>query len=213
MNLLVDAIYILSHLPLIIMIIGIILSTINLKHFTKKEYPLYTLLILSLLNDIAGRILGEIYKNNLITIPIYGIFLLLCMFFFFYYSGMKYKVVNYLILGILLIFNIYELFTINFSEFKEFQSYSNSIHSVYFLILTIFQLIYNLDNPKFNSKLNYFLMAFFALNALISLPLNLLVNYKFTSIYIMWFANVVLFTIFYSYISMYLWNLGKTQKR
>ena len=194
------------------MIIGTISSTLNYKHFTKNELPLYILLILSLINDITGRILGELYKNNLITIPIFGIYLLVCMFFFFYYSGMKHKVVNYFIVGILLIFNIHELFTINFSDFKEFQSYSNSINSVYFLILTIFQLLNNLDNPKFNSKLNYFLMAFFAINSLISLPLNLLVNYTFTSVYIMWFANVVLFTIFYSYLSIYLWNLGKTQR-
>lgn len=198
----------------IITLIGIILGIYYFKNLNKAKRILVYLLIFSLTSEIFSYISAKLFGSNLIFLNIYGIIELSLIYCYLRTNALSFKKkfdIGYLIL---LLFNIYELFNIDYQNFDMFQAYSRSINSIFLLVTSIIIIIDKLNKDKFDpsNKIYFALPCFLVVNALLYLPMNILINFKDIRVFIVWFANTLNITIFFSIIIYQIWKFGKVQK-
>lgn len=194
--------------------IGIIVGIYYYKNLNKAKRILIYLLINSLFIEILSYISAKFFGSNLIFLNIYAIIELSLIYLFLRTNFFPYKKAFDIAYFILLLFNIYELLNIDYQNFDMFQSYSRSLNSIFLLITSIVVIIDKLNKDKFDpsNKIYFALPCFLVVNALLYLPLNVLINYKDIRVYIVWVTNSLNISIFYSIIIYQIWKFGRAQK-
>lgn len=177
---------------------------------------MFAYLLMSLTIDIASRIVLAQFGNNLIFLPLYSAFELLIIASIFHQLGTKSMLLVPLVsLG--LIYITVELIYIDSYNVRSFQSYAKIASSFVLVILALQFFIQKLKLDKEISKdiqqLNVAILVYFALNLVLLLPINLLINQIATSIIYIWYAYFGATIVFYSYLSYFIWKNGKTRKR
>lgn len=198
----------------VITIIGIIIGFFYFKKINSAKRILLYLLIASLGTEILSYISARLFGSNLIFLNMYAIIELTLIYSFLRtntFSLRKFFDIGYLIL---MMFNIYELMNIDYQNFDMFQAYSRSLNSIFLLIAAIVIIIDKLNKDAFDpsNKIYYALPFFLVVNALLYLPMNILINFKDIRVYIVWLANTLNISIFFSIIIYQIWKLGRVQK-
>lgn len=217
MELLLLLIDLFSYISPIIIVIGLIMGFYVLKNKDKRSSSLLKILAFllgSLLIDILSRLSSKFLGSNLFFINIYSLFELIILFYYLKTKKRLFPKWYIFVFFALIAFNLYELLTVDFINFMEFQSYSKTINSLFLLIVTI-TLILNIirfDRDDLMNSILFILPIYLTINAIIGLPLNLLVNFIDETVYYMWWVNCLNVITFYSVIIFSIWKFGKTRK-
>lgn len=198
-----------------IMLLFLIVYTIKVAHKTVYKYIVLGYLITCLLFDIAGHILGNIYSNNLIIIPCFG---LLELFFFsvLYFHLTKKRFCLIITIPTVIYFFI-ELINSNYFDAHNFQSYIRFLSSFTIVILSISYFFMLLKNKwkQYNFAfflLNSCLLIYSSFSSLYYLPINLLINWDSQTKFWFWMMNMTLTLIFYIVNTHVICSLGKKKQ-
>ena len=186
------------------------------KWLDRKSKWILIYLIVSLGIDIASRIVSTYNENNLIILPLYSVLELLIIASIYCHLGVKKMLLIPLtVLGAIYI--VGEIVYIDSYNVKSFQSYAKIASSFVIVLLALQFFTQKLKSDKEISpelqRLDLVMLAYFALNLLLLLPINLMINQIATSIIYIWYAYLGATVLFYSYLSAFLWKNGKTRKQ
>lgn len=201
----------------IILVIACAMGIYKYKQLNAISKLLLLLLGLSLLCDIASRILAIVYKNNLIITIIYPFVNLACLYWIYqkYFFDKPKKVITWL-LGLSSIFWLYDLWNFEMKNYKEFSPYSITLINCTIIILCIQYLFYLIENEKTRNKkvikFNSINLFFFAYNLIFLLTINLHVNLPDQSILFIWGTNTFINALYYSYLGTQVWKNGMILK-
>ena len=124
------------------------------------------------------------------------------------------------IIGLLALLGIiYLLVEVNFIDMDKtaFQTYSRVVVSflIVGMILRYFweRVITSEVVSKKNLNLNFGILIYFALNVVLLLPVNLLINIGSDSVIYLWYIYLSTTVLFYIYITYHLWRNGKKPKQ
>lgn len=194
--------------------IGIIMGIYYYKKLNKAKRILIFLLVASLSIEVFSYISAKLIGSNLIFLNIYAMIELSLIYSYLRTNTFPYRKVFDFAYLILFAFNVYELINIDYQNFDMFQSYSRSINSIFLLITSIVLIIDKLNKDKFDpsNKIYFALPCFLVVNALLYLPINVLINYKDIRVYVVWITNSLNISIFFSIIIYQTWKFGRTQR-
>lgn len=205
---------VLLALPALASFIGIIITSFILKKLTLTSKYIYLYLIIAFTTDMLSRYLA-LNDNNLILVPIFG-FLELTLFAMIYKTILfKENRLFIYIIAICLLFILIDIFTCNPSNVQNFHSYGRVLDGFTITFLSLYFYWKIINTPYKHNKLtqlNTAIFLFFLLNSIWFLTTNFLVNISYKIIFSLWIINIIAMTIFYSFLSFYLWKNGKTQK-
>jgi hypothetical protein len=206
----------LTYTSPIVLIIGSSCGIYLLGSIDAKSKRILTYLLVSLGADVVSRIVLANSGNNLIVLPIYSVFELLIIASLYYHLGIK-KALLIPLVALGAIYIIGEIIYIDSSNVKTFQSYAKIVSSFVIVLLALQFFIEKLKSENEISqstrRLNSAILAYFALNLILLLPINLLINQIASSIIYIWYAYLGATVLFYSYLSVFIWKNGKTQKQ
>ncbi|NOQ72197.1 MAG: hypothetical protein GQ574_09365 [Crocinitomix sp.] len=198
----------------------IIIGAIKYKRIETHFKVLWFYLILSLVANIGMKLLGDVFGNNLILIPLFGFFeLALFTILYMYYMNLGKLRVTILVLSLLGGgYILYECCTVNIAEPGEFQSYARAVDA---FIIVVFSMIYFFDKLSKGTdlndsalQLNAKILVFFSLNLIFLLPMNFLIGENSINLkFYFWFAYISIVTLFYLIITFSIWKNGRTPKR
>lgn len=141
----------------------------------------------------------------------------LSLFITFFYSFIKTKKALFatVLLGILYILS--EIIYIDTYDVKAFQSYSKIASSFLIVFIVLYKITWQIIKDKIVAQkeqyVNYAILLNFALNLLLLLPINLLVNSSSALVTSIWIAYLVITVLFYLYLSYTIWKNGKSRKQ
>ena len=205
--------YITSLLPAIL---GILILYAGTKvPFNAVKLALLGYLMTSLGFHFIGEFLGKNYHNNLVLIPIFGVVELawFSLIYYFMTSNRLYFLIN--IPSFICL--IYELNTINFYQLEQVVSYTRFVSTLSLLLLALFYCFTVLKN-RWKTYLpslfifNAALLIYASFTCLYYLPLNLLLNGKSESKFLLWFINIIITLLFYIIITNVLCRTSGKEK-
>ncbi|MEM6722218.1 MAG: hypothetical protein AAF611_23020 [Bacteroidota bacterium] len=173
----------------------------------------------SLFISLAAYFFGKLIGNNLF---LFFVLTLLELFVFMklYHLLIKKKklVLGLAVFGILL--TIADIVYVSAFELRLFQPYSKILATlliVFLALIYFFELIKTGEN-LYKSKnhylyLNSMILCFFAIQFLVFLPLNFLVNVDRQMADYVFVTNAFVLNIFYLYLTYFIWKRGRNQKR
>ncbi len=206
----------LAYASPLVLFVGTFVGIYWFKWLDRKSKWILIYLIVSLGIDIASRIVSTYNENNLIILPLYSVLELLIIASIYCHLGVKKMLLIPLtVLGAIYI--VGEIVYIDSYNVKSFQSYAKIASSFVIVLLALQFFTQKLKSDKEISpelqRLNLVMLAYFALNLLLLLPINLMINQIATSIIYIWYAYLGATVLFYSYLSAFLWKNGKTRKQ
>lgn len=202
----------------IVLFIGILRSLLFYKLLDKAHKILLFYLIICFLTDISSRLYGHFYKNNLVFIVLFGllelvIFSLLYQIVYFDKKNRPLCVISFL--GA--VFILWELLHINTSSIHQFQSYSRVVDCSIIVgsaLMLLFEKIKQNEGPNLLLiRLNSVILIYFSTNLLLLLPINFLINTSSELKFYLWFANLILTTLFYFFLIGEIWKNGQNLKQ
>jgi len=197
---------------------GILLGLFYLKHLLPLQKSLIFFFLIAFIFDLLMRTWGSSNGNNLILIPLFGLFELI--FFSILYAWLllpKYA----LLIGVLsllgVLFISFECSTLKPADILNFQSYSRAVESfliIVFSILFYFHFFLKQNNEKQKYlTLNGVILSFFSINLILLLPINFLINHNSNLVFYLLSFNIFVTALFYCFLVLFLWKNGKIQKR
>lgn len=209
--------YYLTHCSPAILLFGIVVGILYYSKLERIHRLLTIFLALALIVDLISRLVGELYGNNLILIPIYGLLELLFWAYLYFSCLITLKNNLFLIpLGILVLYNLYEITVLFNVEPKDFNSNSRVFDSLAIVIISIVFYIQQIVKDNFEKQrimfLNTIVFAFYSLNLILYLPINYLINETSNIKFHFWSISLVLTLVFYSLIVHMIWKHGKNHK-
>lgn len=202
-----------------VLLVGTSVGLYHYKRLTNVAKLLWYFLLGSLLIDLTGRLLEELFSNNLIVL--FALTLLeLFIFLKLYYNLTQKKklVVCLFILGIL--YTIIESIYINTNDVSLFQPYAKALGPLLIVgmaLLFFFELIRD-EKTLFKNESDYFvlnstILCFFSLQFLVFLPLNFLVNTDIQLTGYILIGNIFFMILFYIYLTYFIWKRGRNLKQ
>jgi hypothetical protein len=201
----------LSSIPLWI---AFILSVIVYKKLDPLHKSLRTYLFLMLVVDITSKVLGRVYNNNLILLPIFSFVEL--AFFIYFYNVYLLKKRNYVLMGIgltglmFIIAEFLQYFIFNTLDIKQFQPYAKVTDNFIIVLMALtfyLQKMNDFRETKWdNLRLNTVILIFFTLNAIMFLPYNFIINSTGDAKFYIWTINMIIMLLFYTYLAIAIWR-------
>jgi hypothetical protein len=207
----------LTWLSPFILLVGTVAGVCYYKALDPEYKTLvYYLFVMSLI-DLASRWCGLVYGNNLFFIPVLGFSEIFIFSLVYYFIGFKNdpKLIYLLLMvnSAALIFSILEIFEAAAFVIKDFQLYSKAANSLFIIIFAAIFFIRDIRKNQSPKKhifiLNSGILAFFSLNIIIFLPLDLLINENSVYRFYIWFTNLVLTLLFYCFLIYAIWKNGR----
>ncbi len=207
----------LTYCSPIILLLGVILGLVYFSRLERVYRLLLLFLVMSLVIDITSRLVGRFYQNNLILIPIYGLFeLLILSRVYIKYLKIVKNSAWYFVIGALVVYNIYEIINLFNVEPKDFNSHSRVFDSLALVVMSIVfyikQIVDDIPARPGFLFLNTVIFAFHSLNLILYLPINFLINENSDVKFHFWYASLVITLVFYSSIIRMIWKHGKNHK-
>jgi hypothetical protein len=201
----------------LILFFGVVAGAYFRRYLDERNRFLVIYLSICLTIDMVSRIIGELYRNNLIFIVIFSLLELLFFYFFYQVCFFQRRIRMYaLVTGLASLYMIYEMFTLKDVAPAEFQPYSKVICSFIIIIMSINCLFDSIRKEQQDSaiiKLSSVFVIYFSLNLIFFLPVNFLINVASSVKFYFWFANLLLTFSFYIFLSREIWKNGSTQRR
>ncbi|MEL1242815.1 hypothetical protein AAEO56_00965 [Flavobacterium sp. DGU11] len=202
-----------------ILLAGTITGVCYYKSLDSEYKTLVYYLFAMLCIDIGSRWCGLVFGNNLFFIPVLGFTEILLFSIVYYFIGFKnVPKLRYLLLIInsaALIFSVLEIFKTAAFVTKDFQLYSKAVNSLFIIVFAAIFFIQDIRKNKIPKKhifiLNSGILVFFSLNIIIFLPLDLLINENSVYKFYIWFTNLLLTLLFYSFLIYAIWKNGRIQ--
>ncbi|WP_298512568.1 hypothetical protein [uncultured Kordia sp.] len=173
----------------------------------------------SLLIDLSSRLLAEIIGNNLVLFFVLTA-LELFIFLKLYYDLTKKKKLVIGLAAFGTIYTIIESIYVNTTNVKLFQPYAKALGPLLIVSMALiffFELIRDEENLYKNEGdyflLNSMILCFFALEFLIFLPMNFLINMDIQLAGYVWVSNVFFLILFYLYLTYFIWKRGRNLKQ
>lgn len=210
----------LEYLTLIspfLLFVGMVIGVAFYSKLEDSHRLLVIYLFVAFLIDILSRLMGIYYNNNLILIPLFGLFelLLLSRLYFKHLIPVKSGVWSILI-AFLVVFNLVEIVLLFDVTPEDFSGYSRALDSLAIVILSIVFYLKQIANDQELKPgfffLNTLIFVFHSLNLILYLPLNFLINENSNVKFHFWSISLVLTLIFYISIIRILWTYGKNPK-
>ena len=207
--------YILTYGSPLTLLLGGILGLIYFKHLNRTHRLLLLYLAVSLGFDFTARTMANFNNNNLILWPLLSIVELLI------FSGIYIKIIKTKLLWIATalgsIFIVYEIINIDAYNTSAFQPYSKVVSSFLIVFFILYNFILHIRSDKDISRINQFLnsvvLGYFALNIILLLPINFLINEKSGLTMYIWTAYLIITILFYTCLTVLICKNGKTRKR
>jgi len=203
----------------LVLFIGTSVGLYYYKRLDKVAKLLLYFLIGSLLIDLSSRLLAEIIGNNLfLFFVLTWLELFVFMKVYYYLTRKKKLLIRIATFGVL--YTLIESIYVNAVEVKVFQPYSKALGPLFIVIMALiffFELIRDEEKLYKNEGdyfvLNSMVLCFFALEFLIFLPLNFLINTDIFLAGYVFVGNVVFLILFYLYLTYFIWKRGRNQKQ
>lgn len=210
---------IITHASPLVLFIGTSVGIYFYKHLDVIGKLLFLYLAGSLLIDLSSRLLAEIIGNNLFLFFVLTLLELFVFLKLYYHLTQKKKlVIGVAVLGV--VYTLVESIYINVADVKVFQPYSKALGPLLIVIMALFfffELIKDEENLYKNEGdylvLNSTVLCFFALEFLIFLPLNFLINTAIELAGYVFVGNVFFLILFYVYLTYFIWKRGRSQKQ
>ena len=108
--------------------------------------------------------------------------------------------------GAVILLNLYEFVFTDFSNEVTYQCYSKPLNTLVLFVHFIFIILKNVENgiQNIDTKFSNLLLLYLAVNCIVNLPLNILVNYNDTLIFVVWIINCFNVIILYSSLLWYI---------
>lgn len=203
----------------LVLIIGSSVGLYFFKRLDKVSKLLFFYLIGSLAIDLFSRFLGNLVGNNLVLFFVLTI-LELFIFLKLYYDLTKKKKLVIGLAAFGTIYTIIESIYVNTTNVKLFQPYAKALGPLLIVLMALiffFELIRDEENLYKNEDdclvLNSMILCFFALEFLIFLPLNFLINTDVQLAGYVWISNVFFLILFYLYLTHFIWKRGRNPKQ
>lgn len=209
-----------TYLCPVILFIGIAIGVNFYKKLDILHKILLFYLIIMFILDVLSRIIGYIYGNNLIFIPIGGFFELLGFSTFYYFLGINESVSKKtaLIVTVFLtfLFTLWEIYKVYNAPVEQFESYTTVIATLFIVLLSLgFFLGKILKRKEISTNifmLNSGILIFFSLILIIFLPIDFLIHDNTGLKFYFWFANLIFTLVFYTFLSLSIWKNGKIRE-
>ena len=203
-----------GYLSPLILLVGVIIGLVYYKRLNQSSRLVFYYLIVCLATDILGQVMYIITDNNLILWVLFAIAELL-IFSNFFYKKLKMKKLVMFMAGMGIVYMIMEFIFID-TNATSFQAYSKVISS--FLIVLMVILLFwekmraakSID--KSEMKLMFGILVYYALNVVLLLPINFLINNGSSTVIYVWYIYLVATIFFYSLLTFLLWKNGRTLK-
>lgn len=186
-----------------------------LKYLSKSYKLILSYLAISLIIDITSRIMAGMNNNNLILWPILS--LIEINIFSLVFIPIIRKKFLWIFTAIASVYIIYEIIIIDSFNASSFQPYAKIISSAIIVLYLLIVLIQRIKNESILSRkeqvFNLTILCYFALNVVLLLPINFLINENPEITIYIWTTYLILTILFYSCLSILLWKNGKNQKR
>lgn len=207
--------YILTYGSPLTLLLGGIFGLIYFKYLNRSHRLLLLYLLVSLGFDFTARTMANFNNNNLILWPLLSIVELAI------FSGIYIKIIKTKLLWIATAFGstfiIYEIINIDTYNTSAFQPYSKVVSSFLIVFFILYNFILHLKSDKDISRINQFLnsivLGYFALNIILLLPINFLINEKSGLTMYIWTAYLIITILFYTCLTVLICKNGKTRKR
>ena len=197
--------------------LGIVLGIYFFSCLTTIYRYLLFYLVVCLGVDILSRVLGELYGNNLALIIVFSFFELMCFYFLFRRCYFKRRVLRHSIMVLLASLYMFgEIFLLYNVSVQEFQSYSKTLGSFVIVLMTVDFMFELVRGKNLNNRLlraNSIFIFYFSINMIFFLPINFLINVPSSIKFYLWYANLFVTVLFYSFIVWELWRNGLKQKQ
>lgn len=207
--------YILTYGSPFTLLIGGIFGMYYLKYLSKSYKLILSYLAISLIIDITSRIMAGMNNNNLILWPILS--LIEINIFSLVFIPIIRKKFLWIFTAIASAYIIYEIIIIDSFNASSFQPYAKIISSAIIVLYLLIVLIQRIKNESILSRkeqvFNLTILCYFALNVVLLLPINFLINENPEITIYIWTTYLILTILFYSCLSILLWKNGKNQKR
>lgn len=199
-----------------VLLIGVLCGIYYFKFIDRRNRWLLLFLIVCIAFDVIARYMGTSSGNNLILWPLFSLVeLLLISAVFLSFIRKSFVLISLLSAGSIYILT--EIIYIDVYNVTVFQSYAKIISSFLLVLVIIYMIIWQLKNdinvPEHSLELNTVLLVNYALNLLLLLPINLLINANSGLITIIWIFYLGVTVLYYSYLSYVIWKNGKNRKR
>ncbi len=190
----------------------------GIKYYKKLNYinkHLFFYLFAAFIADLLSRFLHATYNNTLILIPVFGFIELFIFSMIYNRLIFKNNRLFVLIIGLILAIIIIDIFTCNAYSPEKFQSFGRVLDGFTILFLSLYFYRDTLKNLNLNTKLiklNTGVFLFFLLNSLWFLISNFLVKVNYKVMSYVWLINITTTPLFYSFLTFYIWKIGRSQK-
>ncbi len=190
------------------------LSYYKFLNTTRRLLLLY--LGVCLLMDLSSRALHGLFENNLILFSISGLIdLLIFSKLYHQFSKRKYLIGLMALLGSMYI--LIEFIYLDVNQRTSFQPYAKVVASFFIVSMALNYFFEQINKEqkiaRLDLYLNSFVLCFFALELILLLPTNFLINGDHNIIFAFWFLRILFLLLFYSGLTFLIWKNGKNQKQ
>ncbi len=195
---------------------GVFTAIIRRKQLRNEQQLLALYLLVALLTDLLSRLLGTMYGNNLILVPLFGLaeLLLFTVFYYRYVLSKKHPFVVWLVAGCFLLICL-DLFLSNWDQPTQFHAYGRVLSGLVIVLLSVLSLGYLLRNPQAYARnwlrLSAGILAYYAVDSLWFIAVNFLVNQHLNLVFSLWMVHALATPLFYVFLTYHLWQTGKTR--
>lgn len=200
---------ILSFFTPVILLIGLIVFPFKYTKLNKAAKVIGFFMLVALVNTVIMTIYSSMYENNLVFINIYSFIELIALMLYLYFSN-NIKRLNWgaFVYCAVILLNLYEFVFTDFSNEVTYQCYSKPLNTLVLFVHFIFIILKNVENgiQNIDTKFSNLLLLYLAVNCIVNLPLNILVNYNDTLIFVVWIINCVNVIILYSSLVWYIFK-------
>jgi len=190
----------------IILSVGVLVGFLSFRSLNIVTKGITIYLTVMLLVDLTGRIVGELFNNNLFILPLYSLVELVLFVYFYnkYFLNKKYRIL--FAMNILaMIYIIWDIVTFSFTSAQTFQSYAKVFDNFGIILLALTYCYEKLDQPNVakwkNFRLNIVIAVFFTINLIFFLPYNFIINDNAGIQFYFWFGIAITTIMFYIYLT------------
>jgi len=198
----------------IVLILAIICGGYYYRWLNKSYRFIYSYIIVCLIIDVICRCLFFLSLNN-IVLMLYLSLAEVIIFLKFYTNITNKKKASIILSFIGGIYILSEIILIDHNDITNYQPYSKIVSSFLIVLMALTYFLEQLkkETAMMNLYLNSIILIYFALNMVLLLPINFLIDENSELVFYVW--RIYLFTtvLFYANLTYLIWKNGRTQKQ
>lgn len=199
-----------------ILLIGACISLYIFRTINKSyQKILFYFLLLSLLFDLTSRYWSYVFKQNLNFISIFAILEVLIFYVFYNNLMQRHKRIRLFFTTLVIIYLGIDILFMQSKNISTFQTYSRSTSACFIVLNSMLYYIQIIKQHKVALELiqlNSVILLYYALNVILYLPINYILNVSLDVNLTLWIFKLLLLLFFYSFLWMHLWIYGKRKR-